>query len=224
MFVYGFLAGGAVAKKAAATTTTSAAANGSEVSSTFPAAGGKVSASNGKFMCQGGVIFSGNGSCGGGNKKTGVMISRASASPADISTTSSSSHAAAVAAGRVEDDDFVMMQMMLASVNPEEVKMLGNEQYKRGKFAEALALYERAIVLAPGQAAYHSNRAAALTGLGRLAEAVCECQEAIKLDPTYLRAHHRLGSLYFRCKEQQLVAIFLQMNLLLHYYSYSYTL
>jgi Flp pilus assembly protein TadD len=171
-------------------------------------------------MCQGGVIFSGNGSCGGGNKKTGAMISRASASPAEISTTSSSSHAAAV---RVEDDDFIMMQMMLASVNPEEVKMLGNEQYKRGKFAEALALYERAIVLAPGQAAYHSNRAAALTGLGRLAEAVCECQEAIKLDPTYLRAHHRLGSLYFRCKEQQLVATFLQMNLMLHYY-YSYPL
>ncbi|CAM6038647.1 unnamed protein product [Sphagnum compactum] len=178
-----------------ATTTTSAAANGSEASSTFPAAAGKVSASNGKVMCQGGVIFSGNGSCSGGNKKNGVMISRASG---DISTTSSSSHAAAVAAGRVEDDDFVMMQMMLASVNPEEVKMLGNEQYKRGKFAEALTLYERAIVLAPGQAAYHSNRAAALTGLGRLAEAVCECQEAIKLDPTYLRAHHRLGSLYFR--------------------------
>lgn len=186
--------GGGVAKKAAATTT-SAAANGSEASSTSPAAAGKVSASNGKVMCQGGVIFSGNGSCGGGNKKTGAMMSRASASHAEISTTSSSSHAAAV---RVEDDDFVMMQMMLASVNPEEVKMLGNEQYKRGKFAEALALYERAIVLAPGQAAYHSNRAAALTGLGRLAEAVCECQEAIKLDPTYLRAHHRLGSLYFR--------------------------
>ncbi|KAJ7298127.1 hypothetical protein O6H91_Y015600 [Diphasiastrum complanatum] len=80
----------------------------------------------------------------------------------------------------------------------EEVKRLGNEQYKKGRFAEALALYERAIFLAPGQASYHSNRAAALSALGRLVDAVQECKEAIRLDPLYARARRRLTSLFLR--------------------------
>ncbi|KAI9085902.1 hypothetical protein K1719_031979 [Acacia pycnantha] len=84
------------------------------------------------------------------------------------------------------------------SVDPEDVKRAGNEQYKRGHFAEALSLYDRAIALSPANAAYRSNRAAALTGLGRLAEAVRECEEAVRLDPNYGRAHQRLASLFLR--------------------------
>ncbi|GAV64063.1 Thioredoxin domain-containing protein/TPR_2 domain-containing protein/TPR_8 domain-containing protein/TPR_11 domain-containing protein [Cephalotus follicularis] len=80
----------------------------------------------------------------------------------------------------------------------EEVKRAGNEQYKRGNFGEALSLYDKAIALAPGNAAYRSNRAAALTGLGRVVEAVKECEEAVRLDPNYGRAHQRLASLYLR--------------------------
>ncbi|KAJ7948735.1 TPR repeat-containing thioredoxin TTL1-like [Quillaja saponaria] len=86
----------------------------------------------------------------------------------------------------------------MLSVDPEEIKRAGNEQYKRGHFTEALNLYTRAISLSPNNAAYRSNRAAALTGLGRLAEAVRECEEAVKLDPNYGRAHQRLASLLLR--------------------------
>ncbi|KAL1350048.1 hypothetical protein HN51_026504 [Arachis hypogaea] len=82
--------------------------------------------------------------------------------------------------------------------DPEELKRAGNEHYKRGHFAEALGLYDRAIALSPASAAYRSNRAAALTGLGRLGEAVRECEEAVRLDPNYGRAHHRLASLFLR--------------------------
>ncbi|KAF7836655.1 TPR repeat-containing thioredoxin TTL1-like [Senna tora] len=84
------------------------------------------------------------------------------------------------------------------SVDPEEVKRAGNEQYKKGHFTEALSLYDRAIALSPANAAYRSNRAAALTGLRRLGEAVRECEEAVRLDPNYGRAHHRLASLFLR--------------------------
>ncbi|KAH9622419.1 hypothetical protein KSS87_001719 [Heliosperma pusillum] len=84
------------------------------------------------------------------------------------------------------------------SLDGEEVKRLGNEQYRKGNFGEALYLYDRAISISPGNAAYRSNRAAALTGLGRVGEAVKECEEAVRLDPSYGRAHHRLASLLIR--------------------------
>lgn len=84
------------------------------------------------------------------------------------------------------------------SSDPEEIKRAGNEMYKRGNFVEALALYDKAISISPENAAFRSNRAAALTALGRLAEAVRECEEAVRLDPGYARAHQRLSSLYLR--------------------------
>ncbi|GER49786.1 tetratricopeptide repeat-containing family protein [Striga asiatica] len=79
--------------------------------------------------------------------------------------------------------------------DPEELKRLGNDCYKKGNFTEALSFYDKAIAISPGNAAYHFNRSAALMGLRRLAEAARECEEAIRLDPGYVRAHHRLGSL-----------------------------
>ncbi|CAM6029787.1 unnamed protein product, partial [Sphagnum balticum] len=92
----------------------------------------------------------------------------------------------------------LLIKRTLLSVDPEEIKKVGNDQYKKGNFAEALSLYDRAIQLSPGQASYHSNRAAALTGLGRLAEAVQECEKAIKLDSSSVRAHQRLATLCLR--------------------------
>ncbi|KAL2245476.1 TPR repeat-containing thioredoxin TTL1 [Sesamum indicum] len=82
-----------------------------------------------------------------------------------------------------------------SSSDPEELKKMGNDNYRKGHFAEALSLYDKAIAISPGNAAYHFNRAAALMGLRRLVEAARECEEAIRLDPGYVRAHHRLGSL-----------------------------
>ncbi|CAA2953464.1 TPR repeat-containing thioredoxin TTL1-like [Olea europaea subsp. europaea] len=81
------------------------------------------------------------------------------------------------------------------SKDPEELKRIGNENYKKGHFAEALGFYDKAIAITPDNGAYHFNRAAALMGLRHLPEAVRECEEAIRLDPGYVRAHHRLGSL-----------------------------
>ncbi|GAB4847296.1 hypothetical protein Ancab_026340 [Ancistrocladus abbreviatus] len=88
-------------------------------------------------------------------------------------------------------------------MDPEELKIMGNEDYKNGRFAEALVLYERAIDLDPTKASYRSNKSAALTALGRLLEAVFECREAIRLDPRYQRAHLRLANLYLRLGEAE---------------------
>ncbi|XP_076930644.1 TPR repeat-containing thioredoxin TTL1-like [Bidens hawaiensis] len=78
--------------------------------------------------------------------------------------------------------------------DPDELKRLGNERYKKGCFVEALGYYDRAIMVQPGNASLHCNRSAALMCLNRLSEAVKECEEAVKLDSGYVRARHRLGS------------------------------
>jgi DnaJ family protein C protein 7 len=85
-------------------------------------------------------------------------------------------------------------------MDPEQLKMMGNEDYKNGNFAEALALYNAAISIDPNKASYRSNRSAALTALGKILEAVFECREAIRIEPHYHRAHHRLANLYLRYK------------------------
>ncbi|KAM1017457.1 hypothetical protein ACFX13_047772 [Malus domestica] len=100
--------------------------------------------------------------------------------------------------GGANGGESAMAKRATGNSDPEEVKKSANELYRRGQFLEALALYDRAISLSPDNAAYRSNRAAALTALGRLLEAVRECEEAVRLDPGYGRAHQRLGSLYLR--------------------------
>ncbi|KAA8516351.1 hypothetical protein F0562_016644 [Nyssa sinensis] len=80
----------------------------------------------------------------------------------------------------------------------EELNNAGNEKYRRGCFMEAISYYNKAIELCPQNAACHNNKAAALAGLGKFLEAVGMCLEAIKCDPSYGRAHYRLGTLYSR--------------------------
>lgn len=80
----------------------------------------------------------------------------------------------------------------------QEITRAGNEWYKKGRHADALRHYDRAVALCPDSAACRGNRAAALIGLGRLAEAFRECEEAVRLDPASGRAHGRLAGLCIR--------------------------
>jgi tetratricopeptide (TPR) repeat protein len=82
--------------------------------------------------------------------------------------------------------------------DPDKLKEMGNEEYRQGHYAEAVALYDQAIIMDASRPAYWSNKAAALAALGRLIEAVADCKEAVRIDPSYDRAHHRLAGLYLR--------------------------
>ncbi|KAL5779667.1 hypothetical protein ACOSQ2_010404 [Xanthoceras sorbifolium] len=92
---------------------------------------------------------------------------------------------------------------LMNKLDPEVLKNMGNEAYKKGRFEDALALYDGAIAINSNKATYRSNRSAALIGLGRLMEALIECKEAIRIDPSYHRAHHRLATLYLRLGEAE---------------------
>ncbi|KAF3516007.1 hypothetical protein DY000_02064215 [Brassica cretica] len=85
--------------------------------------------------------------------------------------------------------------------DPETLKRMGNEEYCRGRFGEALVFYERAILADPKTPTYWSNKSAALISLGRLLEASDACEEALRLNPSYERAHQRLASLRLRLGE-----------------------
>ncbi|XVF64762.1 hypothetical protein PTKIN_Ptkin09bG0192800 [Pterospermum kingtungense] len=104
---------------------------------------------------------------------------------------------------RQPSDEFKHFHGPISRLDPEALKNKGNEAYKKGRFEEALSLYERAISFDSKQATYRCNKSAALLGLGRLLEAVIECKEAIQLDPTYGRAHHRLATIYLRLGEAE---------------------
>ena len=65
----------------------------------------------------------------------------------------------------------------------QDVTRLGNEWYKKGKHAEALRHYDRAVALCPESAACRGTRAAALAGHGRRAAALSACAAAVLLLP-----------------------------------------
>ncbi|XP_044470665.1 inactive TPR repeat-containing thioredoxin TTL3-like [Mangifera indica] len=99
------------------------------------------------------------------------------------------------------EENSSLCRALSTRMDPEQLKIMGNEDYKMGNFAEALALYDAAIAIDPNKASYRSNKSAALTALGRILEAVFECREAIRIEPHYHRAHHRLANLYLKLGE-----------------------
>ncbi|KAI4997085.1 hypothetical protein ZWY2020_052427 [Hordeum vulgare] len=92
----------------------------------------------------------------------------------------------------------VLCRALSVREDPDELKKKANDEYMAGNYVEAVDYYERAIAVDPGEPAYWSNKAAALMAMGRLLDAVADCREAIKVDPSFGRAHHRLGTLHLR--------------------------
>jgi len=75
----------------------------------------------------------------------------------------------------------------------EELKNLGNEQYKRGKFEKAIDFYSQAIGLCPGQKGYFGNRVLTLLKLERYDEALADCDSIKMLDSEWPKGMHLRG-------------------------------
>ncbi|KAL8152752.1 hypothetical protein V2J09_010512 [Rumex salicifolius] len=99
-----------------------------------------------------------------------------------------------------KDEDSVMgkKSSCLDGASVEEIKNAGTREYKKGLYENAISFYDKAIALNPQNASCHNNKAAALSNLGRITEAVEECLKAVNCNPSYIRAHYRLGNLYTR--------------------------
>ncbi|KAJ0024954.1 hypothetical protein Pint_08327 [Pistacia integerrima] len=104
---------------------------------------------------------------------------------------------------RQPSGEFPKVKGLTNKLDPDVLKSMGNDAYKKGRFEDALSLYDGAIALNSNNATYRSNKSAALIGLGSLMEALVECKEAIRIDPSYCRAQHRLATIYLRLGEAE---------------------
>jgi hypothetical protein len=66
--------------------------------------------------------------------------------------------------------------------------LIGDIEMKRGRPVEALAAFDTAVRISPEMPEAHSNRAAPLLALGRIADAADASTRAIELRPTYVAA------------------------------------
>ncbi|KAI0359035.1 TPR-like protein [Trametes cingulata] len=75
----------------------------------------------------------------------------------------------------------------------EKLKATGNAHMSAKKYDDAIEAYTKAIGLDPTNAVYYSNRAAAYSSKGEHSSAVLDAEKAIEVDPSFVKAYHRLG-------------------------------
>lgn len=84
---------------------------------------------------------------------------------------------------------------------------LGNALIEAGRPVEALAQYEAALRIAPGDAVHHYNAGNALMHLGRMDEARACFEQAVKIDPDYLSARDALGYVLYTMRRFEEAAL-----------------
>ena len=83
----------------------------------------------------------------------------------------------------------------------EEAKQRGNDLFRAQKWAEAVKEYEEAVKRAPKNAAIRNNLAAALCKIMDFSGAQRQIEEALALDPKYVKAYARKGDIEMYMKE-----------------------
>lgn len=84
--------------------------------------------------------------------------------------------------------------ILIETANPSYHYTLGNALRAQGKLAEAVAQYERALILNPDYVEAHNNLGVILNSQGRRADAIAHFERALALRPGYADAHGNLGS------------------------------
>lgn len=76
----------------------------------------------------------------------------------------------------------------------EEWKAKGNSEFSARNYSKAVEYYTEAIKMYPKNCIYFSNRAACHLSTGDNDSAIVDCEEAIRLDPRFVKSYIRLGT------------------------------
>lgn len=82
----------------------------------------------------------------------------------------------------------------------EEIKRAGNDFMENEKYLQAINQYSECIKLMPNHPIFYLNRATAYmrrNWFGDMYAGLKDCQHALQLDPTYVKAHFRLARALF---------------------------
>ncbi|XP_072408033.1 RNA polymerase II-associated protein 3 [Chiloscyllium punctatum] len=82
-------------------------------------------------------------------------------------------------------------------------KEKGNNYFKQGKYDEAIECYTRAMTMDPYNPAFPTNRASTFLKLKKYAVAESDCNLAIALDRSFLKAYLRRGAARMKLKNFQ---------------------
>jgi len=86
---------------------------------------------------------------------------------------------------------------LMANVEAEKFKKLGNDAFSEQKWDEAIKNYNKAITLDPENAAYYSNRSGAWSSKGNHDSALADANKCLSNDPTFVKGYARKGKAYF---------------------------
>ncbi|CAM9641745.1 unnamed protein product, partial [Heterosigma akashiwo] len=76
----------------------------------------------------------------------------------------------------------------------EELRLQGNEEFCKKNYGEAERFYTLSLEARPNNHLVHGNRSAARLHLDRPEDALADADEALRLDPTYMKGYHRRAS------------------------------
>jgi len=80
-----------------------------------------------------------------------------------------------------------------ASKSSEDYKAQGNQAFAQGQYAEAEKLYSQAINADPSNHILFGNRSATRLPQNKCTEALADAEEAIKIDPSWVKGYYRRG-------------------------------
>ncbi|KNC65258.1 hypothetical protein SARC_18272 [Sphaeroforma arctica JP610] len=75
----------------------------------------------------------------------------------------------------------------------EDYKAAANVEYKKQSYLKAIDMYSTAIGMDSSNVAYFTNRAAAYMMVKQFENALSDCEVAMRLDPSSVKAYQRAG-------------------------------
>jgi len=82
----------------------------------------------------------------------------------------------------------------MKNAQAEQLKGVGNDFFRRGKYQDAITQYQKASQVDPTNAAYHSNIAASYEKLKMWKESRDAAQDCIRANKTFLKGYFRLAT------------------------------